>query len=772
MERSRIVGVGAAALVTALLAGPSLGKDTASLQASPAASADRTLLDQPADIIVTAQRIAQPLQKVPVSVQVISGRELEARQLNDLTQMQLATPSLQTGADNSYTLRGVGSLVVSPNVDSSVGIAIDDVSFGLPTFMNVLSFEDVSQVEVLTGPQGLLFGRNASAGLLNVVTQRPVLGEFSGRFYGEQDYRDTLPGGKWGTVVKGTINVPISPIAALRINALYSDQDALTDTIARRDNVGKFQPFEHRSGIKAKLLVEPSDALSIYIIGDYAERHGIGGIYDRTDRSFGVGSVTGIFAGLDGITAGPDNFKNGTSSLYQDTRTGGASINISYKLSDQLTLSDIAAYRHVDYANNYDGDYTSFDGSDLNASTVRYNQYSNELRLALAPGSLVDGQVGLYYFGSQSHLTSRVGAAIYDLLGPFDSFTNPLLGADIHSGLKSDSLAAFGQANIHPTSKLTLIAGARVTRDRLHDRLLQNQNIYPVPLGPENASVDEVVRHTDISWKGGAQYQFTDTVMAYATYGKGYKGPTFNDSLTTAGQDPAVGPETVHSLDVGVKASFFDRKLRINVDAFRQMFRGIQVQGFDPNTTTFFTANGANAKSQGVELQIDARPVRRLTLNASATILDAYFTRFTEDRCYPGQPGCSPTGIADSSGNRLPSSARFTSTVGASYRLPVTENAALTLSADYYHRSSLNFSTNADPITGIGQINVVGASLGIDIGDRFNLTLFCKNCTNKVYPLAIGEDNVDGVAVNVNSALQSFGYNSVRTIGLRTDVKF
>jgi iron complex outermembrane receptor protein len=772
MERSRIFGVGAASIAAALLAGPSLSQDSAGQQGSPAAPAGQPAPDQTGEIIVTAQRIAQPLQKVPVSVQVISGRELETRQLNDLTQMQLATPSLQTGADNSYTLRGVGSLVVSPNVDSSVGIAVDDVSFGLPTFMNVLSFEDVSQVEVLTGPQGLLFGRNASAGLLNVVTQRPVIGEFSGRVYGEQDYRDVLPGGKWGTVLKATINVPISPIAALRVNALYSDQDAITDTIARRDDVGKFQPFEHRGGVKAKLLIEPSDALSIYVIGDYAERHGIGGIYDRTDRSFGTGSITGVFAELDGIGAGPENFKNGTSSLYQDTRTGGASVNLSYKLTDQLTLSNVAAYRHVDYANNYDGDYTSFDGSDLNASTVRYNQYSDELRLALAPGSLIDGQAGLYYFGSQSHLTSQVGAAIFDVLGPFDSFSNPLLGADIHSALKSDSLAAFGQANVHPTTKLTLIAGARLTRDRLHDRLIQNQKAYPIPLGPEDASYDAVVKHTDISWKGGAQYQFTEAVMGYATYGKGYKGPTFNDSFTTAGQDLAVGPETVHSLDVGVKTSFFGRKLRINVDAFRQMFHGIQVQGFDPNTTTFFTANGANAKSQGVEVQVDARPIRRLTLNASATVLDAYFTRFTQDRCYPGQPGCSPSGIANSTGNRLPSSARFTSTVGASYSLPVSETATLVLSGDFYHRSAMNFSTNADPITGIGQVNILGASLGIDIGDRFNLTLFCKNCTNKVFPLAIGEDNVDGVAASVNSALQSFGYNSVRTIGIRSGFKF
>ena len=230
---------GASIATIAALTAPALAQESAggmpvragsTAEAQPIASGDQT-----GEIIVTAQRIAQPLQKVPVAVQVISGSsELQNRKLNDLTQMQLATPSLQTGSDNSYTLRGVGSLVVSPNVDLSVGIAVDEVSLGQPSYMNILSFEDVSQVEVLTGPQGLLFGRNASAGLLNVVTRRPVIGQLSGQFYGEQDYRDTVPGGKWGSIVKGTVNIPISPIAALRVNALYSDQDPLTDTIARR----------------------------------------------------------------------------------------------------------------------------------------------------------------------------------------------------------------------------------------------------------------------------------------------------------------------------------------------------------------------------------------------------------------------------------------------------------------------------------------------------------------------------------------------------------
>lgn len=759
---------GASAVVIAIIASqnPATAQDTvgAGASSSPAAAPDN-------EIVVTAQRVAQPLQKVPVAVQVISGNALNERKINDLNQMQLASPSLFGGQDNNFALRGVGSMVFSPNVDTSVGIAIDDVSLGLPTYMNIFAFEDVSQVEVLTGPQGLLFGRNASAGLVNVVTQRPVIGELTGRIYAEQDYRDSLPGGKWGAVLKGTLNIPLSPIAALRINALYSDQDPLTDTVART-NEGKFEPYQRRAGVKAKLLIEPSDRLSFYLIGDYAEQHGIGGNYDRTARSYGAGSLTQPFAALDGITAGPGNFLNGTSSLFQDYRSGGMSANIAYQVSDRLTLSNIAAYRGVRYGGNYDSDFTSYDGNDQNTLNIHYNQYSDELRLALKPGALIDGQTGLYYFGSRQQATSQVGGAGFGLLGASNSFTSPIFGQDLAGSLNNDSFAAFGQANIHPTTRLTVILGGRVTHDRLHHLLLQNQQTYPIPLGPEAYSSDQVVKHTDVSWKGGLQYQVTPLIMAYATYGKGYKGPTFNDSASYAGQSLSVGPEVVHSLDVGIKSTLFDHKAHLNIAAFREIFDGIQVQGFDSTTSSYYTANGANAKSQGVEIQFDARPVKRVSINASATILDARFTRFMDDHCYPGQTTCAVDGSTNSSGHRLPGSARFTSTVAGSYTLPLRGGSSLVLSSDYYHRSSTNFSSNANPQTGLGAIDLLGASLGVNVADRFNVTLFCKNCTNKVFPVGIATDNVDGVLAGINTTIQNFGYNSVRTIGISASASF
>ncbi|CAN5180280.1 TonB-dependent receptor [soil metagenome] len=690
MKMAYLVSGALAPLLAALLPTGALAQ-----QASPTNAPPR--VDQVEEIIVTAQRVAQSLQDVPVSVQAITGRELERRALGDVIQLQMAVPSLQTGTDNTFSLRGVGSLVSSPSVDSSVGVAIDEVSLAIPIFMNNFGFEDLSQFEVLLGPQGLLFGRNASAGLLNIVTNRPVLGQTSGRLYGEEDYRDTVPGGKDGRILKGTINLPLSETAALRLNALYSRQDPIATVIAASPD-GGVADYQERIGAKAKLLYEPNDRLSLYLIGDYAKQFGVGGVYDRTYRTLAPGSFVGIFVGADGVTAGPDNLEYGSSSpTNQILEGGGFSAKVAYNLTDAITVSNIAAYRNYHVHNSGDNDFTSFDGLDNQAILGRYEQFSNELRASLAPGGLIDGQVGLYYFSTQVRTELDLGGAAFGVAGPFESFNNPLIGTDVYSAIASDSYAAFGQANIHPTEALTLIAGGRFTRDELSLNLRQNQKFYPAPLGVPNYATQQSTNNDDLSWKVGAQYDLAPDVMAYVTYGKGYKGPAFNDSASSVNQQLAIGPETVHSLELGLKSILLDRKLRLNIAAFHQDFEDFQVQGYDSASQTIFTANAANVISQGVEITAEARPVNGLTLNAAMTVLDSTFKEYTTDRCYAGQPNCSAQGVSDSSGNATPGSAKFTSTFGASYRRLLSGSVNLVVSGDYYCGSAWK----RDPVSGV-----------------------------------------------------------------------
>lgn len=735
-----------------------------------------------ADIIVTAQRVAQPLQRVPVSVQPVTGADLNNRKISDLVQLQTAVPSLSVGTDNTFTLRGVGSLSFSPNVDSSVGVAIDDVSLGVPLFMNYFGFEDIDRVEVLLGPQGLLFGRNASAGLLNIVSKRPEFGGvISGSAYAESDYRDQTPGGGWGEIIRGTVNVPLGSDAALRVNGFYSDQDPIAAVVAQAPRA-RYGNYQARFGFKGKLLYEPTDQLSIYVIGDFARNRGIGGEYDRTERSVGPGSATAVALARDGITAGPDNLELGYSAPAGGLNidTGGASITASYKFSDALTLSDILAYRYYTGGAYSDQDPTSSDGVDVSVRYGRYRQITNELRAAFNTGRFLDGQAGFYYFDSIVREQDAIGAAGYHVLdpmfaplvGPSDSVTNPYFGADLVSRTHLLSYAGFGQVNVHPVDRVTLILGGRVTRDQDHIDLVQNQRFYLVPLGAPNYRTSESTSNTDFSWKVGGQYDIPDLGMVYATYSKGYKGPAFNDTAATAGQKLAIGPETVHALEVGAKTTFLDHRLRVNLAAFRDLFDNFQVQGYDTRTASYFTSAAAKVKSQGIEAFIEARPVRAFTLSASGTLLDSKFQQFNNDHCYPGQPTCSTLGTSNSSGNATPSSAKFTSNVTATYEHPLTDNATFNASASWYHRSSINFSSNANPAQLLGAINTLDGSIGLTIARRYRLSVFCKNCTNKVFPTFIGLDNVDATVLGINSTTQTFGYDSIRTIGISAGFSF
>ncbi|MDB5471153.1 MAG: TonB-dependent receptor [Caulobacter sp.] len=752
-------------IMAALLPGVALAQQS---PAPPAAGATEV-----GEVIVTAQRVAQSLQRVPVSVQAIGGQVLEERKLNDIIQLQTSVPSLQTSGDNTISLRGVGTLVFTPNLDSSVGVAVDEVSLAVPTFMNNFGFEDVGQIEVLLGPQGLLFGRNASAGLLNIVTRKPVLGEFSGRVYGEYDYRDSVPGDKDGGVVRGTVNLPLGDIAALRVNALYSYQNLIAKVVAEGPNAD-VEDYQKRAGVKAKLLIEPNDQLSIYLIGDYFEQSGAGGIYDRTFRHIGAGSLTGIFVGLDGVTPGAENLEWGASThVTQDLKGGGLSANITWRPMDGVTVNNITAWKSYDVLNDADIDFTSFDGVDENVRTGTYSQFSNELRVAFSGNDFIDGQAGLFYFSSRIHEIDEIGAAAFGAAGPgFDSHTNPLFGLDFNSRIKADSLAGFGQVNIHPTEALTLIVGGRYTHDEQSIDLVQNQYPYPIPLGVPNASTKQSIDNDNFSWKLGAQFAVTPDIMAYATYSKGYKGPAFNDTIASPGQDLSVGPETVKSTEFGVKSMLFDRRLRLNITAFHSVFSDFQVSSFDPATTTFYAANAAQVKSQGVEIFAEGRPISDLTLSASVTFLDSRFESFKNDKCYAGQAGCSPAGVIDSSGNRTPSSAKFVSSLGAVYERPLSDNVTLVLAGDWYHRSSINFASNGNPLTRLGPIDVLGASLSARFNDNLKVSLFCKNCTDKIFPVFIGGEALDATLLNVNSTGQSWGYNSVRTVGVSLSYDF
>jgi iron complex outermembrane receptor protein len=743
------------------------------------------------DIVVTAQRRSESLQTVPLSVTAVTSAALAERNINDLTQLATAAPSLQIGTDNNFSVRGVGTLAFSGTLDTSVAVSLDDVNLARPQLTGNL-FLDVDRVEVLNGPQGLLFGKNASAGLLNIVTARPKTGTWENITDFELSNRDTPSGtgdGAWAMIGRQTVNIPIGDHSALRLNGIYSYQNPPTTFVGRQG--ARNDLFAEQYGIRGKFLTE-FGRLSIYVIGEYFENHGLGGFADRSYRSISPTGLNVAPLAADGIVASPDNFKvAGDGGYFRDTRTAGAQGTINYAFDSGVEISNIASWKYAKSNQQLDTDFTSSNGINVNAGGSTYNQYSDELRLALPAGNRLTGQVGLYYFGLRSNSTGQlagnnflpdavvrgfpfcVGATVVAGPPPACSFRNSaVLGSDSQGSFRNDSYAAFGQGTFTVTDGLKLILGGRVTHDDIAITGVQNQGRYFVTLGsPSSFNAKNGV--TNFSWKAGAQYQFTPDIMAYATYGRGYKGPGYNTNQVSTLVPLLVGPETSNNVEAGIKTSFIDRKLVFNLSLFHTRFNNFQVQSFDTVAQTFIVQNAARVTSKGIEVTAIARPLRGLSINEAATILDTKFDDFPGAQCYPGQPvaSCATTNTFNARGLRTPVAPVFTSTLLAAYDFATEGFVRPFISGNWYHRSSLNYLINRAPGGGVGTIDTFGANLGVRLANGMELSVFCKNCTNVRYPTFIGLDPGDAASGRL-SYQQQFSFDSVRSAGLSVNFRF
>ena len=734
------------------------------------------------DIIVTAQRRPERLQNVPISVTAVSGDALQSRALNDLSQVSLVAPSLQITNDNNFSIRGVGTLAFSSSIESSVAFAEDEVN--LTNVGLVTDLYDIAQVEVLNGPQGLLFGRNASAGLLNVTTVRPILGRYAANIEVEADDRDTAPGTSDGVVVRANVNIPIGDNAALRLNGLYENQAPFVRFVGPAD-----APVDlglQRYGMRAKFLYQPTSRFSIYIIGEYSEDHGGLGLYDDTYRALGPNSVDAAPLASTNIVPGKDNTTvAGDGGYFRNLTRHGLQGKATYLFDNGVEVSDIAAWKSFSFNQQIDEDGTAQNGADINKARDNFSQYTNEFRVALPTMARLSGQVGLYYFHSDYHDDSQIAGNDY-----FPSFLLPtfpfcvgakatpgafpptcsvsnadFLGNDHKYSQQGDSYAAFGQFTYKVLDDLQLIAGGRVTHDHIAIQLTQNTQPYFVTLGIPFTGSQEY-DHTNFSYKVGAQYNLTPHIMGYITYGLGYKGPGFNNNAVSPTGSLVVRPETNNNIEIGAKTSWFAQRLIADISLFSSKFDDYQVQSFDLTTASFITQNAATLNTKGIEATLIGRPITGLTLSAGATFLDSRFGSFPGAACYPTQ-GCV---TFNAKGDTPPLSPKVTATFDANYEFQEWRGLRPFIEANYYHRSDVNFTISPAPGNRYGDTDLLGASIGVH-ADKWRASLFCKNCTDERVPIAIGQDAGDAFS-GVTTYLQHFGLNSFRTIGVQLGYEF
>lgn len=627
------------------------------------------------DIIVTAERRSQSIQDVPIALTALTGTDLDDRNIVTVEDLFQSVPGMRfsTAIGQAYiNIRGVGG---EPNAtgDPSVAFHIDGIY--VPRMSSVLSagLFDVERVEVLRGPQGTLYGRNATGGAINVISRAADLNEFGGE-------ADVTVGrfDRWR--LRGAVNIPIvDDKIALRISGTTERRNGFTDNLSFP---GTHEDLNDRvfDGGRAELRFEPADGLSIALRANYNVTGG-NGQASEIPTPFANPIYTAPFAPFMPTSpftpfayGGPAN-PTEPYVTYQDTpsrfrlEAGLYGIQVDQTFGGGLlagtTLTAIFGYTTEDNAFT-----TEFDRAGARVTEAQIDQrnraYSGELRLSSDAGGETDWTIGAYAF--REDLDSQTSIAIF-LPGPFLAATVPL-----GQSVRADSRAVFGQITQQLTGSLKGVAGLRYTSDRKR--------------GFNDAFTSARTADSDaVTGKIGLDYALNEDAMVYASVTRGYRSGGFG--LT--GQ-PYL-PETLWAYEIGSKNILFDRLLTFNASAFYYDQRNLQVSFTEFGN--LFVGNADGAENYGAEAELVFHPDQQLNLNASVALLKTRIGNyFQNDPAIYAPPG-SP--VRNWRGSDLAQSPEFTFTLGGSYALDLPGGGSLEPRFNIYHSAQYNLRIFANP---------------------------------------------------------------------------
>lgn len=624
------------------------------------------------EVVVTAQKRQENLQEVPIAITALSAEELDRSGLRSGMDLTTRVPGLYFGRSAAYAipfLRGVGTNNVTAGDESSVAVYVDGV-YQQSLVGNVLQFNNVERIEVLKGPQGTLFGRNATGGLVNIITRTPtqdfVLDAKAG--YGNFDVFDGslyLAGG-------------ISPRVAADLAVAVRDQgEPYVTNLVNRSKIGEDSSFAARS----KIVFEASDALRVTATLDYADAVSTQNVV----RNPAPGSIplASLAGGL--FSYGPDatyNSYNPTSDIEQ----WGASVRVDarFKAFDFVSTT---AYRNTQYLNVLETDATSADGVFSVVHPVLGVQalptlgfaaplsepafWSQEFQLLSNDEGPLEWIVGLY--GSTNE-ASYDGFAI--LAGQ-----NIVAGSRTFSTLEATSLSAFAQGT-YTTGPWSFTAGLRLNND---------ERRFTGFAGAVTTNVKK--EWTEPTWRLAADYTVSDNLMFYASYSRGYKSGLYNVNTITA-RTP-VNPEILDAYEVGFKSEIFSDRLRLNGSAFHYDYQDLQYQALAAGGGASILQNAAAATIDGAELEATAFIGERAKIFSGVSYLDAQYDEFPAAQVFvPAPPAGGRQIFLNVAGRQMIRAPEWTANVGGEVEIPSGAIGYFTLGATYFYSSSFPFEPN------------------------------------------------------------------------------
>ena len=670
------------------------------------------------EVVVTAQKREENIQTIPVAVTAVTGRALEQRGITDVSAFAQVTSGLQLGQGTSGVvlpfLRGVGTNATNLGRESSVAVYVDGVYFTrLPA--GFFSLANVERVEVLKGPQGTLFGRNSSAGVIQIITKDPSHTPLLKASLAYGNY-DTVEGSIYGTA-------GLSDKVAIDVAASVRKQG---DGYGVNVPTGNRANYTDNTVLHSKLLFDPGEDTRVTLAGYYTRTKA--GQQGNTYPGTVAGYLTPPYAPLPPI--GFYDQRGDIDSVVKSHAWG-----VSLKLEQDLGFAQftgISAYTKEVESVYDDGDYTP--RADFLFTAQGYvKQFTQEIQLSAPKDSALKWILGLYYYNALSRydkaeLSSPSGglAAIY---GP---------GLDAIGHTRSKSIASFAQATYEILPRLNLTGGLRYTVDDTSADGRLDLNLTPplTILAPGPAGL----KTRKFTFKGALDYKITDTVLGYASVSRGYKSGGFN--LVVYDPRPA-RPEVLDAYEIGVKSDLLDRRLRINASAFQYNIDSPQVQL--QSGTTVVTSNAGSSRVKGAEIEIQASVSRELNVHLSATYLDSkyrsYGTLDASGNVINGAPSApqnpnSPYGtisplqsiIAD--GNYTPQAPKLTLNAGLDYSMD-TSIGGFFFAVDYYYNSG--FYWEPDNFLRQKSYGLLSGRVKYQPTERFSISLWGKNLADEHY---------------------------------------
>jgi len=704
----------------------------AAAQTAPPEDPEVSALDE---IVVTAQRRGENMQSVPIAVSAVTSERLQNRGVTSTTDLGAAIPSLTVFATAGYVqprVRGIGNTVFGAGFESGVATYVDGVYLASAP-ASVFTLNNIERVEVLKGPQGTLFGRNATGGLIQIITREP---------------KDTPSAMVSVTAANyetfGADGYVTGPLA----DGLAADLGLHVSTQGVGYGVNLFDGREvnrtdEEVNLRGSLLWRPREGSKLRLTADYERTEG--DMYAATRLAPG----TGFFLPQPTIDRAWDI--NSDVRPFLAIEGGGVALHAEQDLGF-ASLSSITAYRKSTYHTIFDADVTD---APLVALDVlqRDHQFSQELQLTSSADSTVKWVAGVFYFNSEGSYDPSVTA----FSGPARPATpvGPLSAVTTFSQLGTESLAGYAQATAPLGEATNLTLGYRYsTEERTIDATQVNDfALIPVPV-PGAPIPSQSKRFSQPTWRVAVDHRFSPEVFVYATYNRGFKSGGYNGQFPV---DAAFDPEQLDAYEVGTKLDLFERRLRINAASFFYAYDDIQVQKFVGSQPSFY--NGASAEVYGLDADIEARVTSQLTLSGGFTWLHDRFTDFPNAIISTQVPTGIVITTGSATGNRLPNTADFSATLAAEY-VTTLSFAELGLDASYTYNDG--YFTQPDNILEQPAYHLLAAGVRLEFPNGVTARLWGRNLANEeIY-----------TALTAGTFASNASFQAPRTYGLTLTARF